>query len=106
VSFAYDKAELSDEAARDARQERGVSKEVDERPTHDRRPRGFARHERVQPGARRTRANVTRDYLGSLGMNLARVAMVSKGEEQPLCMEKHGSVLLGEPPGHVVITAK
>ncbi|TAK15935.1 MAG: OmpA family protein [Acidobacteria bacterium] len=52
------------------------------------------------------RANATRDYLGSLGIDMARIAMVSKGEEQPFCMEDAESCWSLNRRGHVVITAK
>lgn len=52
------------------------------------------------------RANATREYLGSLGVDLARIAMVSKGEEQPFCMENTESCWALNRRGHVVITAK
>ena len=52
------------------------------------------------------RANVTRDYLGSLGIDLARVAMVSKGEEQPVCTEQVESCYMQNRRAHVVIPAK
>ena len=52
------------------------------------------------------RANSTRDYLGSLGIDLARIAMVSKGEEQPLCMEDAESCFSQNRRAHLVITAK
>lgn len=52
------------------------------------------------------RANVTRDYLGSLGIDLARIAMVSKGEEQPVCTEEVESCFSLNRRAHVVITAK
>ena len=52
------------------------------------------------------RANATRDYLGSLGVDLARIAMVSKGEEQPVCTEEVESCFTQNRRAHVVITAK
>ena len=52
------------------------------------------------------RANVARDYLGSLGVDLARVAMVSKGEEQPVCTEQVESCFSQNRRAHMVITAK
>jgi peptidoglycan-associated lipoprotein len=52
------------------------------------------------------RANATRDYLGSLGVDLARIAMVSKGEEQPICTEEVESCFKENRRGKIVITAK
>lgn len=52
------------------------------------------------------RANMTRDYLGSLGVDLARIAMVSKGEEQPFCTEDAESCYSQNRRAHMVITAK
>jgi peptidoglycan-associated lipoprotein len=52
------------------------------------------------------RANMTRDYLGSLGIDLARIAMVSKGEEQPFCMEEAETCYQLNRRAHMVLTAK
>ena len=52
------------------------------------------------------RANAARDYLGSLGIDLARVAMVSKGEEQPFCTEENETCWAQNRRGHFIITGK
>lgn len=52
------------------------------------------------------RANAARDYLGSLGIDLARVAMVSKGEEQPFCMEDTDTCYGLNRRAHMIFTAK
>jgi peptidoglycan-associated lipoprotein len=104
--FAYDKAELSDLARTSLEKDAAYLKKwtsvritveghADSRGTNE---YNLALGER--------RANVARDYLGSLGVDLARVAMVSKGEEQPFCTEEVESCFALNRRAHVVITAK
>ena len=106
VFFDYDKAELSDAARATLDKNAAVMKKwtsvritieghADSRGTNE---YNLALGER--------RANATRDYLGSLGIDLARVAMVSKGEEQPFCAEETESCFSENRRAHVVITAK
>lgn len=106
VFFDYDKADLSD-AARASLQKNAdflkkwgsvrvtIEGHSDKRGTAE---YNFALGER--------RANATRDYLGSLGVDLSHVAMVSKGEESPVCMEETEACFAQNRRGHVVITAK
>ncbi len=106
VFFAYDKAELSD-AARASLQKNAayLKKWTSVRLTIEGHSdkRGTAEYN-LALGERR--ANATRDYLGSLGVDLARVAMVSKGEEQPVCAEETEDCYAKNRRGHAVITAK
>ncbi|MBP6716677.1 MAG: OmpA family protein, partial [Acidobacteria bacterium] len=106
VLFAYDKADLSD-AARATLQKNAVYMKkwtsvririegmADSRGTNE---YNLALGER--------RANSTRDYLGSLGIDLARVAMVSKGEEQPMCTEDTEACFAENRRARMVLTAK
>lgn len=106
VSFDYDKAELSD-AARATLQKNAefLKKRPSVRITIEGHADSRGTNEyNLALGERR--ANVTRDYLGSLGIDLARVAMVSKGEEQPVCGETTDACYALNRRGHVVITAK
>jgi peptidoglycan-associated lipoprotein len=52
------------------------------------------------------RAAATRDYLVSLGVPTARIAVVSKGEEQPFCTEETEACWHQNRRGHFSITAK
>jgi peptidoglycan-associated lipoprotein len=52
------------------------------------------------------RASAVRDYLVSLGIPAARVQVVSKGKEQPVCTEENESCWQQNRRGHFVITAK
>jgi len=52
------------------------------------------------------RADVTRDYLVSLGIPNDRVTIVSKGEEQPSCSEEAESCWQRNRRGKFVFTAK
>ena len=91
VYFAYDVAELS-EAARNALQKNAeylkrwpttrvlIEGHADSRGTNE---YNFALGER--------RAAAVRDYLVSLGIAAARMAIVSKGEEDPTCKEEDES---------------
>jgi peptidoglycan-associated lipoprotein len=106
VFFLYDKADLSDAARATLEKNAAFLKKwpsvritieghADSRGTNE---YNLALGER--------RANATRDYLGTLGVDLARVAMVSKGEEQPFCTEEVESCFSLNRRGHIVITAK
>lgn len=52
------------------------------------------------------RADVTRDYLVSLGIANDRVTIVSKGEEQPSCSEEAESCWQRNRRGKFLFTAK
>ena len=52
------------------------------------------------------RAATIRDYLVSLGIPAARMATISKGEEDPLCKEDNETCWAQNRRGHFVITAK
>jgi peptidoglycan-associated lipoprotein len=52
------------------------------------------------------RASAVRDYLVSLGIAGDRILAVSKGEEEPLCMEMTEACFMMNRRGHFIITAK
>jgi peptidoglycan-associated lipoprotein len=52
------------------------------------------------------RADVTRDYLVSLGVPGERVTIVSKGEEEPACSEENESCWQRNRRGKFIFTAK
>jgi peptidoglycan-associated lipoprotein len=52
------------------------------------------------------RADVTRDYLVSLGIPADRVTIVSKGEEEPACGEENESCWQRNRRGKFIFTAK
>jgi peptidoglycan-associated lipoprotein len=52
------------------------------------------------------RAGAVRDYLVSLGVDLARINVVSYGEERPVCMDENEACWSQNRRGHFVITAK
>jgi len=52
------------------------------------------------------RASAVKEYLTSLGVQLNRVTVVSKGKEQPFCNEENESCWQQNRRGHFVITAK
>jgi len=52
------------------------------------------------------RASAVRDYLVGLGVAVARISIVSKGEEEPLCREDVESCWSQNRRGHPVITEK
>ena len=52
------------------------------------------------------RAAAVRNYLISLGVGADRLAVVSKGEEQPFCSEESESCWQQNRRGHFIITAK
>jgi peptidoglycan-associated lipoprotein len=106
VLFAYDKAELSDAARAILDKDAAFLKK---RPSVRITIEGHAdsrgtNEYNLALGERR--ANATREYLGSLGIDLARIAMVSKGEEQPVCSEENEACFSQNRRAHVVITAK
>lgn len=52
------------------------------------------------------RANATRDYLQSLGVNGARMRTISYGEERPFCGESHEGCWQQNRRAHFVITGR
>jgi peptidoglycan-associated lipoprotein len=106
VFFLYDSADLSD-TARAALQKnaewlrRWVSTSItieghaDSRGTNE---YNLALAER--------RAASVRDYLASLGVPTSRMAIVSKGEEQPFCTEEAETCWSQNRRGHFIFTAK
>jgi peptidoglycan-associated lipoprotein len=106
VLFTYDSAELT-EAGRTSLQkntvwlQRWITTKVtveghaDNRGTNE---YNFALSER--------RAASVRDYLVSLGVSASRIAIVSKGEEQPVCTEETESCWERNRRGHFIFTAK
>jgi peptidoglycan-associated lipoprotein len=52
------------------------------------------------------RAAAVRDYLVNLGVATARIQLVSKGKEAPVCTEENESCWQQNRRGHFVITAK
>lgn len=106
VFFAYDSVELTDEARgslqknsewmkRWGRTRITVEGHADSRGTNE---YNLALAER--------RAGVVRDYLAGLGVGADRVAIVSKGEEQPFCTEESESCWQQNRRGHFIVTAK
>jgi peptidoglycan-associated lipoprotein len=52
------------------------------------------------------RAGAARDYVVSLGIQLDRVTIVSKGEEQPVCRDENEACWAKNRRGHFIFTAK
>ena len=52
------------------------------------------------------RAASVRDYLVSLGVSASRIAIVSKGEEQPVCTDETEDCWARNRRGHFIFTAK
>ena len=52
------------------------------------------------------RATVVKDYLVSLGIPAGRIAVVSKGKEQPFCTEENEACWQQNRRGHFIVTAK
>ncbi len=52
------------------------------------------------------RATAVRDYLVSLGVDTARINVVSLGEEQPTCTDETEACWAQNRRGHFLITAK
>jgi len=52
------------------------------------------------------RGAAVRDYLVSLGVDVSRLSIVSKGEEEPLCREENEECFARNRRGHFIITAK
>jgi peptidoglycan-associated lipoprotein len=52
------------------------------------------------------RANAVKEYLGSLGVDAARVRTVSYGKERPFCSDSNEQCWQSNRRGHLLITAK
>ena len=52
------------------------------------------------------RASGVKDYLVSLGVPAGRIAVVSKGKEQPFCSEENEACWQQNRRGHFIVTAK
>ncbi len=52
------------------------------------------------------RAASVKDYLVSLGIGAERMLAISKGEEEPLCMEMTEACFMMNRRGHFIITGK
>jgi len=52
------------------------------------------------------RAAAVRDYLVTLGVDVTRVSIVSKGEEEPVCSEEVESCWWRNRRGHFMVTSK
>jgi len=106
VLFDYDKSDLSD-AARASLQKNSewlkkwTSTTINVEGHAD--ARGTAEYN-LALGERR--ASAVREYLTGLGVPVARVNIVSMGEEQPVCTEETEACYQQNRRGHFVITAK
>jgi peptidoglycan-associated lipoprotein len=106
VYFDFDKADLTD-AARERLARNGeflrthpeyevtVEGHCDERGTNE---------YNLALGDRR--ASAARDYMGSLGLNAARLRTISYGEERPLCSVSAESCWSQNRRAHFVVTAR
>jgi peptidoglycan-associated lipoprotein len=52
------------------------------------------------------RANAVKEYLTNLGVPAARLTVVSKGKEQPVCADQSESCWQQNRRGHFIVTAK
>jgi peptidoglycan-associated lipoprotein len=106
VFFAYDKADLSDEARGTLQKNADwmrkwsatrimVEGHADSRGTSE---YNLALGER--------RAAAVRDYLVGLGITADRIAIVSKGEEEPTCREEAEGCWQQNRRGLFIVTAK
>jgi len=106
VYFAYDKSDLSD-TSRASLQKNAtwlrkwtttkikIEGHADDRGTNE-----------YNQSLGDRRAAAVRDYLVSLGVPEARIAIVSYGEEQPICREENEGCWSKNRRGHFDITAK
>jgi peptidoglycan-associated lipoprotein len=106
VYFEYDKADLT-EASRGILQKNGewMRKWTTTRITVEGHAdsRGTTEYN-MALGERRAAA--VRDYLVSLGISADRIAIVSKGEEEPVCREENESCWHQNRRGMFLVTAK
>jgi peptidoglycan-associated lipoprotein len=106
VFFAYDSTELTPEARAtiqknaDFMKRRTSTKVVVEGHADSRGTNEY----NLALGERR--ADVTRDYMVSLGIPTDRLTIVSKGEEEPVCSEESESCWQRNRRGKFVFTAK
>jgi len=106
VYFAYDVADLSDQARDSLGKNADVMKKW---PTTKVMVEGHAdargtSEYNMALGERR--ASAIRDYLVSLGIAAARVTIVSKGEEEPVCRDEAESCWSRNRRGRFFFTAK
>jgi peptidoglycan-associated lipoprotein len=106
ITFEYDKADLSDRARASLQKNADwMKKWTSTRVTVEGHAdaRGTSEYN-LALGERR--ATSVRDYLVSLGIDVARVVTVSLGEEQPVCREETETCFQQNRRGHFLITAK
>ncbi len=106
VLFEYDKAELSDKARASLQKNATwLTKWTSTKITIEGHADSRGTNEyNLSLGERRAAA--VRDYLATLGVTAARISIVSKGEEQPLCQEEAEGCWAQNRRGHFDITAK
>jgi peptidoglycan-associated lipoprotein len=106
VLFDYDKAELTDRAKTSLQKNADwIRKWGTTRVTIEGHADSRGTNEyNLALGERRGAA--ARDYLVSLGVDVSRLSIVSKGEEQPVCREESEECFARNRRGHFIITAK
>jgi peptidoglycan-associated lipoprotein len=106
VFFAYDKADLSDRSRTSLQKNADwLRKWTSTRVTIEGHADSRGTNEyNLALGERRAAA--VRDFLASLGVAAARMNIVSKGEEEPVCREEAESCWEKNRRGHFNITAK
>lgn len=106
VYFEYDKADLSDKArAILQKNAQWMGKWTSTKITIEGHADSRGTNEyNLALGERR--AATVRDYLATLGVPAARMNILSKGEEQPVCREETESCWPQNRRGHFEITAK
>jgi peptidoglycan-associated lipoprotein len=106
VYFAYDKADLSDKARASLQKNaQWMGKWTSTKITIEGHADSRGTNEyNLALGERRAAA--VRDYLTTLGVPAARMNILSKGEEQPVCREETEDCWALNRRGHFEITAK
>jgi peptidoglycan-associated lipoprotein len=106
VYFVYDKADLSDKARASLQKNaQWMGKWTSTKITIEGHADSRGTNEyNLALGERR--AATVRDYLATLGVPAARMNILSKGEEQPVCREETESCWALNRRGHFEITAK